>query len=193
MTLSNIGLFFQRDQTWFEPAKAWIDYLTRCQALLQQGRPVADIVYFTGEELPNRALLPERYAPSLPAGYKADSINRDALLRLATVRNGRIELPGGANYAVLVLPPAQREFSTEFLTKVDELEKAGAVIYRPDQKVTLPELLAQQKLPPDFVPTELSGQPTNDVEWTHRTLEDGDIYFVSRFAPKAVARICLMR
>jgi predicted GH43/DUF377 family glycosyl hydrolase len=179
MTLSNIGLLFQRDQTWFEPAKAWIDYLTRCQVLLQQGRPVTDVVYFTGEELPSRALLPERYAPSLPDGYKADSINRDALLRLATVRNGRIELPGGASYAVLVLPPAQTAFSPELLAKVDELEKAGAVIYRPDQKVTLQELLAQQKLPSDFVPTAMSGQPTNDVEWTHRMMDDGDIYFVS--------------
>ncbi len=32
-------------------------------------------------------------------GYKYDSINRDALIRLATVRDGRIVLPGGASYA----------------------------------------------------------------------------------------------
>ena len=178
-TLSSIGLFFQRDQTWFEPAKAWIDYLTRCQSLLQQGRPVADVVYFNGEELPSRAILPERYAPSLPAGYKADSINRDALLRLAAVGNGRVTLPGGASYAVLVLPPAQTSFSTELLAKIDDLEKAGATIYRPGQNATLAELLAQQKLTPDFVPTEMSGLPPSAVEWTHRTLDDGDIYFVS--------------
>ena len=179
MTLSNIGLFFQRDQTWFEPARAWIDYLTRCQALLQEGRAVADVAYFTGEELPSRALLPERCAPSLPVGYKADSINRDALLRLAVVRNGRIELPGGASYAVLVLPPVQIGFSSELLAKIDELERAGAAVYRHGKKASLEDLLAQQKLTSDFVPTEMSGQPTTAVEWAHRVTNDGDIYFVS--------------
>ncbi len=39
-------------------------------------------------------------------GYKYDSVNSDALLRLAAVKNGRIELPGGASYGLLVLPAA---------------------------------------------------------------------------------------
>jgi hypothetical protein len=37
MTLDGIGVFFQRDQTWWKPGKAWFDYLQRCQALLQMG------------------------------------------------------------------------------------------------------------------------------------------------------------
>jgi len=179
MTLSNIGLFFQRDQTWFEQARPWIDYLTRCQALLQHGKPVIDVAYFTGEELPSRALLPERYAPSLPSGYKADSINRDALLRLTSVRDGRIELPGGASYAILVLPPVTTPFSAELLAKVEALEKSGASVYRPGQAVSLSELLEQKKLAHDFVPTDMAGQPVAGIEWTHRTAEDGDIYFLS--------------
>ena len=36
-------------------------------------------------------------------GYAYDSFNPDALMQ-ATVRNGQIELPGGASYKVLVLP-----------------------------------------------------------------------------------------
>lgn len=44
MTLDGIGLFFQRDQTWWNKgAKALSDYATRCQALLQYGHPVVDI------------------------------------------------------------------------------------------------------------------------------------------------------
>jgi hypothetical protein len=35
VTLDGVGLYFQRDQTWFKQSKAWIEYLTRCQALLQ--------------------------------------------------------------------------------------------------------------------------------------------------------------
>ncbi|MDR3328481.1 MAG: DNA-binding protein, partial [Prevotellaceae bacterium] len=149
VTLSGIGLFFQRDQTWWKPGRAWVGYAQRCQALLQHGRPVADLAVFAGDELPARALLPERLASSLPGivgqdmlerelqrmanvgeptreapagvlgaaniadperyvdmlrGYHYDSFNRDALLRLAKVKEGRITLPGGASYALLALP-----------------------------------------------------------------------------------------
>ena len=66
MTLDGIGLFFQRDQTWFAEAKGLVDYITRCQALLQQGQPVVDIAVYTGEEMPSRALTPDRVVPLLP-------------------------------------------------------------------------------------------------------------------------------
>ncbi len=179
MTLSGIGNFIQRDQTWWKPGRAWVEYTQRCQALLQTGTPVADIAVFTGEEIPSRAVLPGELVSTLPGlfgaegfvsetqraanvgqpqhsepegivasdnitspaesidplhGYAYDSINRDALLRLAQVRNGRIELPGGASYTVLVLPaarpmsPAVDEMSPEVVTKLRELVQAGATI-----------------------------------------------------------------
>jgi hypothetical protein len=34
------GTHFDHTQTWWEPGKAWVAYLTRCQALLQWGKPV---------------------------------------------------------------------------------------------------------------------------------------------------------
>ena len=152
MTLDGVGTFLQRDQTWWQPGKAWIDYTQRCQWLLQQGRPVVDLAVFTGEEIPRRAVLPENLVPVLPGlfgaetiekeakrlenigqptrsgppgvvhsanmaepadwidplhGYAFDSFNPDVLLRLARVKDGRIELPGGASYALLVLPGAR--------------------------------------------------------------------------------------
>ena len=64
MTLDGIGLFFQRDQTWWKQGKAFVDYTTRCQALLQYGVPVIDIAVFTGEEMPRRSILPDRLVPS---------------------------------------------------------------------------------------------------------------------------------
>jgi hypothetical protein len=66
MTLDGVGLYFQRDQTWWKPAKAWMDYTTRCQALLQYGKPVTDIAVFTGEENPRRALTPDRLVQTMP-------------------------------------------------------------------------------------------------------------------------------
>ena len=50
MTMGPFGVNFSRMNTWWgRPAKAYIDYLRRCQQMLQQGRYVADIFYFYGE------------------------------------------------------------------------------------------------------------------------------------------------
>ena len=67
-------------------------------------------------------------------GYAFDSFNPDALLHLATVRNGRIELAGGASYGLLVLPgvtpmnPDPGAVSAAVAQKLLELVKAGATI-----------------------------------------------------------------
>ena len=74
VTLDAIGLLFQRDQTWWPRAKAWTDYIARCQALLQVGSPVADIAVFTGEEYPRRSLLPERLVPMVPSLFGKDAV-----------------------------------------------------------------------------------------------------------------------
>ena len=50
---------------------------------------------------------PEKWINPL-RGYSYDSMNKDALLRLARVENGRLVLPGGASYKVLVLPMPDR-------------------------------------------------------------------------------------
>lgn len=66
MTLDGVGLYFQRDQTWWKPGKAWVDYATRSQVLLQEGNPVVDLAVFIGEEMPRRAILPDRLVSTLP-------------------------------------------------------------------------------------------------------------------------------
>lgn len=75
-------------------------------------------------------------------GYAYDSFNKDALLRLAKAENGRMVLPGGASYKVLVLPtarpmnPDNLPLSPEAQAKVEELRVAGVIIpklpYRED-------------------------------------------------------------
>jgi len=74
MTLDGVGLYFQRDQIWFKQSKAWIDYLARCQALLQMGKPVVDIAVFTGEEIPRRSLLPDRLVNTLPGIFGKEKV-----------------------------------------------------------------------------------------------------------------------
>ncbi|HWJ25280.1 MAG TPA: glycosyl hydrolase [Flavisolibacter sp.] len=94
MTLGITGLYFQRDQTWWKPGRGWIDYIQRCQTLLQQGRPVADIAVFTGEDLPRRSILPEKLVSVLP-GIFGDSVVKRESKRLANKGNPIQEMPAG--------------------------------------------------------------------------------------------------
>lgn len=77
MTLDGVGLYFQREQTWWEPGYAWLLYAQRCQALLQQGSPVVDIAVFTGEEIPRRAVLPDRLLEVLPGIFGSEIIEKE--------------------------------------------------------------------------------------------------------------------
>ncbi|SFN41342.1 alpha-L-rhamnosidase [Chitinophaga sp. YR627] len=250
MTLDGIGLYFQRDQTWWKPGKAWVTYAQRCQALLQQGRPVADIAVFTGEEIPRRAILPERLVNVLPGlfgdsllafesqrmansggplremplgvtaaanitdpanwvdalqGYHYDSFNKDALLRLATVKDGNIILPGGAVYRMLILPgvmamsPEGNLLSHETVFHLRRLLAQGGTVMvngrlrsleAPDSTIVLQgkgvlqgpwrnASFAGLGLMPDLLMKEVTDKRANGIAWTHRTAPDFDIYFIS--------------
>ncbi|RZF59840.1 glycosyl hydrolase [Sphingobacterium corticibacterium] len=82
MTLDGIGLYFQRDQIWWKPGKAWVDYAIRAQQLLQTGKPVRDIAVFIGEEMPRRSLLPDRLTKTFPGIIGQSRVERtDSLMR----------------------------------------------------------------------------------------------------------------
>ena len=94
MTLDGIGLFFQRDQTWFPEAKALVDYITRCQKYLQRGKPVVDIAVYTGDEMPRRAFTPDRLVSMLPGLFGPERIASERK-RLANVGQPMEESPVG--------------------------------------------------------------------------------------------------
>lgn len=98
MTLDGIGLFFQRDQTWMPEARVFVDYVTRCSALLQQGRPVQDVAVFIGEEMPRRAVLPERLVTMLPGIFGPERVASEQA-RLANVGQPMAESPVGVNHS----------------------------------------------------------------------------------------------
>ncbi len=128
MTMGQWGFHFERTETWWNQGKPWIDYITHCQFLLQQGRAVADAAYFTGESVPVEMRVGD---PALPGGYDYDAINADVLLHGATVKNGRITLPSGASYAVLILPPADVNMTPQMLEGIRKLVRAGATVVGP--------------------------------------------------------------
>ena len=102
MTLDGIGLFFQRDQTWFEEAKPFIDYITRCQTLLQMGQPVVDIAVYTGEDIPSRAFTPDRLVPMLPGLFGAQRVLSERQ-RLANLGQPMEESPVGVRHSAGIL------------------------------------------------------------------------------------------
>lgn len=132
------GMEFSRSQTWWKPGKAWFEYLSRSQALLQTGSPVVDVLYFTGENQPARALLPDDISPVLPDGYTFNSINRDALLNQAKAGDGRLFLPGGISSRILILPD-ENHMTPEVAEKIAEIAQAGVVVIgsKPDRSWSL--------------------------------------------------------
>ncbi len=102
MTLEGIGLFFQRDNTWYPEARGFVDYITQCQRYLQQGTPVVDIAVFTGEELPSRALTPDKLVPMLPGVFGADRVTSEKQ-RIANEGIPLEESPVGVTHSANIL------------------------------------------------------------------------------------------
>lgn len=96
------GQHFTPNITWWEQSPAFFTYLSRCQYMLQQGKFVGDVCFYLGERPPT--LAPPKYIdPSLGPGYDCDYSNAEVLLTRMSVRNGRIMLPDGMSYRLLVL------------------------------------------------------------------------------------------
>ncbi|WP_294959589.1 glycosyl hydrolase [uncultured Flavobacterium sp.] len=92
MTLDGVGSYFQRDQTWWKPGKAWVDYCQRVQFQLQKGKPVIDLAVFIGEDLPSRAMLPDRLVPFIPNVFGKERLEREAI-RLKNEGQPSIKMP----------------------------------------------------------------------------------------------------
>jgi len=104
MTLDGVGLYFQRDQTWWKQGKAWVDYATRTQSLLQEGKPVIDIAVFTGEELPRRAVLPDRLVNTLPGLFGEEVVEAERK-RFANLGQPLRQIPAGVSHSANMADP----------------------------------------------------------------------------------------
>ncbi|MFC3173653.1 glycosyl hydrolase [Novosphingobium bradum] len=131
LSLGPFGQTFTRHETWGEMAKPWIDYLSRGSYLLQQGAPIADVLYFYGEGAPSGVPYDREGEPADLRQFGFDYVNADALTRLAKVEDGRIAFPGGASYKVLVLPGSTTRMTLPMVTRLRDLVAAGAVLVGP--------------------------------------------------------------
>ncbi len=225
-TMGPWGLHYERTQTWWELAGAWHKYLARCQYLLRQGKFVADICYLR-PELPNQTYFTPNPAP--PSGYRFDEISAEALCARMKVKEGRLVLPDGMSYCILVLP--DRAVMTPALAeKIKSLVAAGATVIGPKPKTSpslgdfpkcdeqvakigaevwgdcdgktvtehqfgrgrvicgesVPAVLAKLAIPVDFAANA-------KLNWIHRRIDGGDIYFVANPSSGAVEVNCAFR
>ena len=127
---AGFGTEFNRKNTWFYQGKAFVDYIRRCNYLLQQGKPVNDVAYFISEDAPKMTGIRD---PELPAGYSYDYINAEVLMERVSVKNGNLVLPDGMQYRMLVLPKLET-MRPELLQKISELVKQGITILGPAPK-----------------------------------------------------------
>ena len=199
MTLDGIGLFFQRDQTWFPEAKPFVDYITRCQTLLQRGKPVVDIAVYTGEEIPSRAFTPDRLVTMLPGLFGTERVASERK-RLANVGQPMEESPVGVRHSAGILD-LKDWINPLHGYQYDSMNKE-ALLHKPfnykvlvipewvmvslETKKRIAQLRRQgviiidkpykgstfEGIAPDVVVPE-------GIAYTHRAGEDEDIYFLS--------------
>ena len=143
------GEHFNVNLTWWNQAGPMLADMARSSHLLQQGKFVADVCAYYGDEAPN--LVPaRRISPTLKSqwpdeqcahcgrnkpvdldslgqGYDYDYINEEVILTRMQVKDGKIVLPDGMSYRVMVLPDRET-ISLEALKKIGELVEGGATV-----------------------------------------------------------------
>ncbi len=115
--------------TWWDLSQPFMDYMNRIQAVVQRGTFVADVLYYYGDHVPNIAVHKGfNRAGALP-GYDFDVTNEEILLQLKVV-DGRVVVPSGLGYRVLVLPD-HKVLSLAVMEKVQTLLQQGATVVGP--------------------------------------------------------------
>lgn len=216
-SLDVFGQWFTRHETWAEEARPWIDYLTRNSYMLQQGRYVADIAYYYGEDNSVNGLFGQQH-PRVPKGYSYDFINPEALAGALSFDGKNIVTTGGMKYRLLVLDKNCVKMTLPYLRKIDQLVRKGAPIWgqRPLEDPSLGEdsiefnslvkdiwysgrtnvliqplledALNQLKIYPDLTSPDI-----NQIRYIHRKIGNSDIYWVSNMSDDPLKTILSLR
>ncbi len=212
------GTHLNPNVTWWTKSAPFFEYINRCQFMLQQGLFVADACYYYGDHVPNFAQHKRTDPIKILPGYDYDVITEEALLTRASVRDGRIVLPDGMSYRLLVLRNSAA-ISLPVLRKVQELVEAGAMVLGPkplramslqdsDAEVkaiaealwssgrvvenrTARQVLHSAGVQPDC---EFSGGDAQaDLDYIHRRDGQTDIYFVASRGTAPQQVVCTFR
>ena len=160
---------YERHNTWWEYSGPFWNTLARSSEMMRQGHSVADLLYDLGDDTPLK-IATWRMRPVPPTGYDYDVCGDEVIINRASVKDGRIELQGGASYPLLVLANGNK-MTLSAARKVRDLVKAGAVVLgeiKPDGSPSLadgPSGSAEVRAIAD----ELWGQGPLTASGSHRT------------------------
>lgn len=123
--------------TWWEQSGAFIDYMHRTQSLVQNGKFVADVLYYYGDHVPNVFSIKSTDPAGAMPGFDYDVTDENIFLQLK-MKDGKVVVPGGVEYRVVVLPD-HKVLSMEVLKKVEEILLQGAQVIgnRPEYTISL--------------------------------------------------------
>jgi hypothetical protein len=199
-TMGRYGTLFSRHSTWWEMGQEWIEYLTRCQYLLQQGRRVTDICFLFNQEV--RYAFPDSLV-NVPSGYDYSIIYPQDLVNAQSLQ-GDLKLQSGSIFKLIILP--NNMFIEPSVAKnLIELVKDGCLLVCSQQSLDLlgiddshskgTEYLLEMGNGSIFVNTPIQNavkqmdlQPDVDTEgfeysknifFTHRETAEEHIYFIS--------------
>jgi len=197
------GIDVNQTATWWQQAKPFMDYLSRCSYLLKQGQFVADVAYYYGDQAPN--FFPEYQrdpdSPSLDglgAGYDFDVVNTDVVISRMDVAEGRVVLPDGMNYQLLVLPNRE-DIPLHVVAKVEELVAAGAkvLVQNPDiaqsingsvlKNMSIDGALDRLSIAPDLT------HDKDKLDFIHRRNGRADFYFITNKTDQPISEVCVFR
>ena len=194
-SLGPFGQYFTRLETWSGAgAKAWVDYLARSSYLMQQGKNVADILYYYGENT-NITWICRESLPKIPKGLEFDFVNATILKEDIQAKNGLLVAPSGSQYKVLMLDESAKEMTLGVLQKIKALQDAGVKVVgqKPlinpslsDDALVYSKLAAEVvanmttieslNLTPDVIITGTA----HKVLYRHRRLENGnELYWIN--------------
>lgn len=120
------GTHLNPNATWWNYSGDFINYINRCSQMLSEGLYQADVLSYYGDDVPNFVFLKEDLA-TLPFGYGYDKCSKNVLLENAYMKDGRLYLPDGMNYKLLLLPETPR-ISPELLVKLENFVKEGLIL-----------------------------------------------------------------
>jgi hypothetical protein len=128
LSLFIIGQYVNRNETWAELARPWIDYISRNSVLLQAGRNVADVAYFYGEEGPLTGLFGDKPVADAARANAYDFVNANAVTGALTNDGADLITPGGARYKALYLGGSSHQMTLPVLRKLAALVEGGATV-----------------------------------------------------------------
>ena len=160
MSMGWWGTHFGRNQTWFEPGKDWLQYLSRCQYLLQQGVNYA------------RFLSLDNFL------YEGDVISEDSFIQNISVTDGDIVTKSGKKYPILILPESESMIGKEVWGPIDGQNVKehhygnGKVFWG----YSIPELFDLLGLKRDVI---IKGKRDHSILFNHRKANHSDIFYFS--------------